>query len=137
MASGVAYLHRKGVIHGNLRPSNVLYKSTRSEPHFKVQLSDYGLERLFSRGVGDDWPVPEILNGSAKNADKASDMFLLGCLFLYVFTGLQPFGLDVAQNVKQGSLAVDPSVSLTSANLFYRIYLRLSAENYKRQFDFC
>jgi len=102
-----------------------------------VQLSDYGLERLFSRGVGDDWPVPEILNGSAKNADKASDMFLLGCLFLYVFTGLQPFGLDVAQNVKQGSLAVDPSVSLTSANLFYRIYLRLSAENYKRQFDFC
>lgn len=68
ISSGITYLHGQGLTHGNLRPSNVLYKSTRTAGEFKVQLSDYGLERLFSRGAEDEWPVPEIVNGSAKDS---------------------------------------------------------------------
>lgn len=46
MARGLAYLHEKKHVHGNLKPSNILLG-----PDMEPQISDFGLERLLSGGT--------------------------------------------------------------------------------------
>ncbi|KAG2739579.1 kinase-like protein [Suillus brevipes Sb2] len=103
VVSGLQYLHSKGVIHGDLMPSNVLINENG-----KAVLADFGLSRLpadhetsFSASQNSGairWAAPEIipLNTKKPNEDvdkpnKTSDIHSFGCIMMQVLSGCPPY----------------------------------------------
>ncbi len=89
------YLHRAGVIHGDLKPGNILLEKTSGQPGFRLLLSDFGMARLTRTGRSDlkggsfPYMAPEgLIRGWI---DPRSDLFSLGVTFSELLTGQIPF----------------------------------------------
>ena len=100
ICAGLAQAHRQGVIHGDLKCSNVIL--TRSDGGLRAVITDFGLARLNQAG-GDrfmspgrggtlDYMAPELLLGHP--AGMASDLYALGVLFHHMLTGRTPERID-------------------------------------------
>jgi len=91
--------HRKGVIHGDVKPANVLITNEN-----RVKLMDFGMARL-ARHDTKDTPLlgtpaywcPEQIMGKAQ--DARSDMFSLGVVIYEMVTGNRPFDSDSLQGI--------------------------------------
>lgn len=93
MLEALAYLHRRGVVHCDLKPDNVLVT-----PDGQVRLLDFGLaltrERL-RENEGDgisgtlEYIAPEVLQGDFPT--RASDLYAVGIILYEVLTGQHPF----------------------------------------------
>lgn len=87
VAQALAMLHRRGAVHGDLHPGNVLFRRNGAPV-----LSDLGATRLVGEspaGLGvPGWVAPEVMAGDA--ATPASDVFALGVLIWRVLTGAEP-----------------------------------------------
>jgi eukaryotic-like serine/threonine-protein kinase len=97
VALGVA--HRKGVIHGDVKPANILINADG-----RVKLSDFGMARLARRDTGGSpllgtpayW-CPEQIMGRPQ--DSRSDLFSLGGVLYELLTGESPFHAESIQAV--------------------------------------
>ncbi|QRV92728.1 Tyrosine kinase domain protein [Ceratobasidium sp. AG-Ba] len=103
VSSGLAYLHKSGTVHGDVKGENILVSEEGT-----AKLTDFGNTLLKKytiefTGKGDAsplsmrWSAPELLEGSPP-AEKA-DIYALGMTFLQIVTGEVPFselGKDVA-----------------------------------------
>ncbi len=83
----VEYLHAQGIVHGDLKPANILLSQDLSE----VQVADLGIAS--ARGAASHtmratfrYVAPESL-GSGRNADPQLDIYSLGMTFFEVFAG--------------------------------------------------
>jgi len=95
VAVGLAYLHSKGIIHGDLTGANVLIND-KCEP----LLTDFGLSYLkafegtsyWSSTVGGAirWCAPELLRNDPLATDKC-DIYSLGCIMLQILSGRLPY----------------------------------------------
>lgn len=91
--------HRKGVIHGDVKPANILITNEN-----RVKLMDFGMARLAARDSADTslqgtpayWCPEQILG---KPQDSRSDIFSLGVVLYEMVTGNRPFDADSLQGI--------------------------------------
>ncbi|PVF96844.1 kinase-like protein, partial [Serendipita vermifera] len=94
VCSGLHYLHDKGVIHGDLKPANILISDIRT-----ALIGDFGVtmvlgarpeSRLALAGVysSPGYAAPELLQGSS--VTKSSDIYALGGILLYFMMQEEP-----------------------------------------------
>lgn len=76
-------LHGRGLVHGDLRPSNLLVGADNA-----IRISDFAGSWLQPRNA--DYSSPETLAGGAPTA--ASDIYSLGATYFALLTGHAPFG---------------------------------------------
>lgn len=110
LASALGVLHRRGVVHGDVSPDNVLF-DLRGRPH----LSDLGASHTVGDVAADvqgtdGFVAPEVLVGGAP--DAASDVFSLCALGWFCLTGEEP---DLA--LVRGSLADELARAAPAAGL--------------------
>ena len=96
IAIGMEFLHQSNVLHRDLKPQNTLY---RTEPHFIVKISDFGLSKflqktsdgsksvMHSKAGTRCWMAPELLAQNHEGHSKATDIYSCGLLFHYVMSG--------------------------------------------------
>ncbi len=93
-AQALNYAHQKGVLHGDIRPSNILLKPDRT-----IVISDFGWSSFDAGGLSPRaeviagnpvYPSPEQVMG--KTVDGRADIFSLGALLYELLTGRKPFG---------------------------------------------
>ncbi len=108
VAAALDAAHARGLVHGDVKPSNVLVATGAGrdgEDH--VYLADFGLTRRLNEPAVDadggqlvgtvGYVAPEQIRGEAVSAQ--ADVYSLGCLLFECLTGDAPFrrGSDVAQ----------------------------------------
>jgi serine/threonine-protein kinase len=104
----LAAAHRKGVIHGDVKPANILITEDG-----RVKLMDFGMARVAAReqssrpllGTPAYW-CPEQIMG--KPQDGRSDLFSLGIVLYEVVTRKRPFDADSLQDVCNRILSHEP-----------------------------
>jgi len=91
LASALGYAHRAGIIHGDVKPSNI-----RVTEDDQVKLVDFGVARFASQVSGSDrvlgtpaYLSPEQIEGQKQ--DGRSDLFSLGAVLYEMITGVRPF----------------------------------------------
>lgn len=108
VASALAAAHRKGVIHGDVKPANILVTNDD-----RVKLMDFGMARLASHDSGNTpllgtpayW-CPEQIVG--KPQDARSDLFSLGVVLYEMVTGQRPFDAESLQGICSRVLSSTP-----------------------------
>lgn len=115
MSSALTAAHKKGVIHGDVKPANVLILDDG-----RVKLTDFGMARLANHDKKDTallgtpayW-CPEQIIGRPQ--DARSDIFSLGVVLYELVTGQRPFDADTLQGVCTRVLSSKP-LSASHAN---------------------
>jgi serine/threonine-protein kinase len=107
VATALAVAHRRDVIHGDIKPANILINSEN-----RVKLTDFGMARLAShqtdssvRGTPAYW-CPEQILGRAQ--DARSDIFSLGVVLHEMLTGINPFAGESIPTVCNQILSSTP-----------------------------
>jgi serine/threonine protein kinase len=110
---GCAFAHDEGVVHGDLKPENVLLTRRKAEHQDVIEpkIADLGLSRAHRRKlvVGERGVVPSVSSGESKvrgtfdylapetrkgdDISPASDVFALGVTFYEMLTGKRPLGV--------------------------------------------
>ncbi|MCG8424813.1 MAG: protein kinase [Proteobacteria bacterium] len=99
IASTLAEIHERGIVHGRLKPNNVmLVPAPESTGGERIRLLDFGIARLTNvdyngehglsfRPVPSPYTAPELADGELP-ADVRSDLFSLGCLLRAMIGGV-------------------------------------------------
>jgi serine/threonine protein kinase len=94
---GLIYAHDKSVVHGDIKPANLMIHSSGS-----IKIMDFGVAKVISEEQRKGYPTnvfrrlgsltyiaPEVLRGEPRNFK--SDIFSLGIVAYLLFTGNHPF----------------------------------------------
>ena len=119
VSAGLGYLHGQGVVHGDLKPDNLLRGGDGV-----VRITDFGnsavppggVDALVARSPGTPaFTAPECCSG-APYAGRAADVWALGATLFMMLTGQPPFLgsglLDTYERIVQRQLEVPPALDV-------------------------
>ncbi|KAL3289760.1 hypothetical protein HHI36_023155 [Cryptolaemus montrouzieri] len=97
LINGLNFIHRFKIVHGDIKPSNIIYMLHQNKIH--IQIVDFGLSHVAGRSNG---PVREGDAGGTKtylaperlshsNYDESSDLFSAGIVFFEILFKKHPF----------------------------------------------
>ena len=110
VAEALDAAHASGVVHGGVKPSNVLLRWSRDGTVQQVYLSDFGMaERApSSEGLSSVGPLVDRFDYLAPEqvedgeVGPPADVYALGCVVFHALTGRAPFGGRFGGAVLQG-----------------------------------
>ena len=79
MAAGLDFAHKNNIVHGNVRPSNVLFDAEE-----EIKLIDFGLPEHYDT-PGKNWYQPP-----ERKQSRAGDIYSVGVIFHQMLTGRNP-----------------------------------------------
>ncbi len=111
ICNAVGMAHRRGMVHGDLKPGNILISP---ENHAKV--ADFGLARALGESAMDDgelvWGTPAYFAPEQAAGDRvmpATDVYAIGIILYEMLTGTVPFKGDNDQEVARKQLYEHPA----------------------------
>jgi predicted ATPase len=126
MLQALNYLHRHGILHLDLKPSNVLV-----EPNGRVRVLDFGIatELTHAPEIGGtlEYISPEMLNGEP--IEPASDLYAVGVIAYQIFAGEHPFAANgIAQLIYRVLTERPDSERLAAPEAVRQVIMRLLAK---------
>ena len=136
--SGLNQLHALGIVHANLKPSNILVsfpKGDGTEP--MIKLADFGIRHAvrdeatgltqFRPVTTEGWMCPA---DSQDPISPSFDIFALACLFVFVATnGFHAFGTGITNQRPVGSILDQMTSALVKNAYFLNLVVRMSNFN--------
>jgi serine/threonine protein kinase len=114
LAEIVSYLHRQGVVHGNLKPSNVLFAAdgiprlVDFRPTGGLFLGPLGGTDLNpSYGLGH--LAPELARDASAESQPYTDIYGLGMILYYLLTSQSPFASGSSEETLEQVRSQDPA----------------------------
>src|SRR5262249_14333882 len=108
ICAGLAQAHRQGVIHGDLKNSNILL-TRPAEGALRAVITDFGLAKLMlgddgvhamsERGGTAEYMAPELFRG--ERATIATDIYALGVVLHLMLTGRAPRRISDRRQVEK------------------------------------
>jgi len=123
LARALGEAHKQNVVHGDLRPENVILptEAGREIEAGQPVLLDGALHHLRKRAIGIDeslplgklaYLAPEQASGEQQTADVAGDIFALGAILYECLTGKQAFGGPELEVVLERLSSPPPTLQL-------------------------
>jgi len=137
LLQALAYLHRRGVLHRDLKPGNVLVVNGQ------VKVLDFGLSRITERSVADvtqsttgtfAYMAPELFQGMPPST--RSDLYAVGVMAYEILSGEHPFNTDNMALLISQILTVPIDMDLLNVNdelveVITRLLNRSAEERYQ------
>ncbi|RKF61980.1 putative mitogen-activated protein kinase [Erysiphe neolycopersici] len=133
--SGLAYLHREGILHRDLKADNILLDLDGT-----CKISDFGISKKSDNIYGNDasnsmqgsvfWMAPEVVRSRGQGYSAKVDIWSLGCVVLEMFAGRRPWSKEeiVGAIYKLGSLNEAPPIPDDVANAISPIAVAFMAD---------
>ena len=120
VCEGVAFAHRRGLVHCDLKPQNVLLT-----PEGRVKVADFGIARAFTTSLPEKadvvWGTPQYYapeQAQGNPPTPASDVYSIGVMLFEMLTGRLPFeGKNAAELARQHMTSQPPAVSALNPNV--------------------
>lgn len=121
-ASGLQHAHEKGIVHGDIKPNNLMVARPTPGAPLAVKLADFGVPKGPASANG--FAAPEQLDPAARRFDHRADLYSLGAVLFFLLTGRAPArGTDLAR--------LRPDVPATVAAVVQRLLAPSPAARYQ------
>ncbi|MCY1071224.1 AAA family ATPase [Nannocystis sp. RBIL2] len=119
IAQGLEDIHRLRILHGDIRPRNILVRPAEDDAPLAVKLLGFGVEAEITREheaiynpavLADILPYvsPEKTGRMNRSVDAGSDLYSLGVVFYELLAGRPPFTADDPMELFHAHIAVLP-----------------------------
>ncbi len=119
VASGLDFAHKNNIVHGNLRPSNILFDANE-----EIKLTDFGMPVHYDNSGKKNWySAPE------RKSSKVADIYALGVIVHQLITGRTP-EYDAGDTLRLNDVRTrlpEPVTGMLRKLLAVRVGLRYSS----------